>query len=228
MQAGLSLDGVRATFPGLAEPALDIPALHVARGALLAVAGPSGSGKSTFVNLVTGLDRPAAGKVVWDGTDISALPEGQRDRWRAEHVGLVMQDFHLLPGLDALDNVLLPARLGFGRLPSGLPGQARALLDRVGVQTGERRLETLSRGEMQRIAIARALLRRPDIVVADEPTASLDAEAGARVTELLVDLAAETGFTLIAVSHDEGLLSRMQRRLTLRGGRIVADDGGGP
>jgi putative ABC transport system ATP-binding protein len=223
MTPGLRLTEVRAEFPGMGAPALDIADLAVKPGALLAVAGPSGSGKTTFVQLVTGLDRPSCGTIVWDGTDIAGLSEGARDRWRAENVGLVMQEFHLLPGLDAMDNVLLPARLGAARLAPGLPERARALLDRVGVATGRRHVETMSRGEKQRVAIARALLRRPAIVVADEPTASLDAEAGARVADLLVELAREAGATLIAVSHDDRLLRRLSRRLTLEGGRVVRD-----
>lgn len=219
----LVVEALRVTFPGLAAPVLDIPALTIAAGERVAITGPSGSGKSTLINMLTGLDRPTAGHVLWDGLDITGLSEGWRDRWRAAHVGLVMQDFHLFPGLDALENVLLPARLGRMRVPADTKIRASALLERVGLSRPDQSIETLSRGEMQRVAVARALLGRPGILIADEPTASLDAEAGGVVADLLVELAASEGATLIAVTHDERLAARAERRIALKSGRIVAD-----
>ncbi|MFT4011925.1 MAG: ATP-binding cassette domain-containing protein [Paracoccus sp. (in: a-proteobacteria)] len=222
----LVLDGLRLRYPDLAEPALDLPRLRVAAGSSLAVTGPSGAGKSTFINAITGLERPTEGCVLWQGQDIARLSESGRDRWRARHVGLVMQDFHLFPGLSAVENVLLPARFRHLRLPSQLRERAVALLERVGLTPGARGIETFSRGEMQRVAIARALLSGPGVIVADEPTASLDPGSGAAVCALLVALAQEHRATLIVVTHDQALSGRLQRRITLGGGRLVADTQG--
>ena len=134
----------------------------------------------------------------------------------------VMQDFHLFPGLSALENVLLPLRLS-GGVGKAAIGRAHALLARVGLSRPKQAIESMSRGEMQRVAIARALLREPAVIVADEPTASLDAESGALVGDLVLALAREAGSTLIVVSHDTGLTERLARRLTFSAGRIVAD-----
>ena len=148
------------------------------------------------------------------------LPEERRDRWRAATIGLVMQEFHLFPGLSALDNVLLPARLESRRLAAGLKRRAIELLERTGIARHGQMIDTLSRGEMQRVALARALVRRPPVVVADEPSASLDEDSGAAVGDLLVELAGENLATLIVVSHDERLIRRMRRRIDLRNGQL--------
>jgi putative ABC transport system ATP-binding protein len=216
----LTLDQVRVSYPGLETPVLDIRSLAIAAEECVAVTGPSGSGKTTLVNIITGLARPDQGRVLWGAEDIAALPEARRDRWRAETVGLVMQDFHLFEGLSALDNVLLPARL---RRAAGRDAvdHAHALLARVGIKRPGQTTATLSRGEMQRVAVARALLRRPKVLIADEPTASLDPGHGAEVAELLLSLARESGATLIAVSHDERLIKRMDRSLALKAGRLA-------
>ncbi|WP_371348336.1 ABC transporter ATP-binding protein [Ancylobacter sp. IITR112] len=218
---GLILRDLVVRFPGLERPALDIPALDLHAGSHVALTGPSGSGKTTLINIITGLDRAPAGRVMWGDTDIARLGEGARDRWRAAHVGLVMQEFHLFPGLSALENVLLPQRLTRFRLAPSVREEALRLLARVGIERPGQRIETLSRGQMQRVAVARALVARPRILVADEPTASLDAEAGAAVAELLAALACEVGATLIVASHDVGLIATMARVLRLEGGRLV-------
>ncbi|WP_036744992.1 ATP-binding cassette domain-containing protein [Paracoccus sp. N5] len=219
----LHMTGVEVRFPGLGSPALAVPELRIAAGAMVAVAGPSGSGKSTLVNVLTGLERPAHGAVRWGGTDIAALSEGARDRWRGAHVGLVMQDFHLFPGLSALDNVLLPARMARAA-DRALVARAADLLAGMGLDRPRQRIETMSRGEMQRVAIARALLRRPGIIVADEPTASLDATTGEVIAGLLIGLARDSGATLIVVTHDPALVQRLPRRIALARGRVVAAD----
>ncbi|MCQ1834845.1 ABC transporter ATP-binding protein [Neorhizobium galegae] len=219
----LHLDGLEKSFPGLGSPVLLVDFLVIAAGERVAVTGGSGSGKSTFINVITGLERPTSGKVVWSGEDISRLSETARDRWRAEHVGLVMQDFHLFPGLSAVENVLLPARLA-RVADAALIARAHDLLKDVGLSRPDQKIETMSRGEMQRVAIARAVLRKPGVIVADEPTASLDVEAGETVGRLLLDMATETKSMLIVVSHDERLIDRLDRRITLSAGRIVADD----
>ena len=219
----LDLEDIAVSFPGLAAPVLRIERLALTAGSQLAVTGPSGSGKSTFVNVVTGLERVGQGRVCWGDTDIARLPEGARDRWRGHNIGLVMQDFHLFPGLSALGNVLLPLRLS-GRAGKSTIERGRSLLERVGLSRPDQAIDGMSRGEMQRVALARALLRRPAVLVADEPTASLDAASGAVVGDLLIELAGAEGSTLIVVSHDTALTSRLARRLTLAAGRIASDE----
>lgn len=221
--AELVIEDLKVSFPDTPAAVLDIPRLQVASGATVAVMGPSGSGKTTLVNAITGLDRQGTGHVCWGEQDIRQFGEAERDRWRARHVGLIMQDFHLFPGLDALENVLLPARFHHWRLPSELKTRAHTLLERVGVATGKRPVEVLSRGEKQRVAVARALLNIPAIVVADEPTASLDARNGEQIAELLAMLAAEHRITLIAITHDKRLAALMSRCLYLDKGQLVAD-----
>ena len=218
----LHLSSVAVRYPGLESPVLRIGDLRIPAGGRVAVVGPSGSGKSTLVNVLTGLEPPAEGRVLWDGTDIARLTEGARDRWRGANVGLVMQDFHLFPGLSALENVLLPARLA-RVADAALVRRAGDLLARVGLARPGQRIETMSRGEMQRVAVARALLRAPGVIVADEPTASLDPANGAAIGTLLLDLAESAGATLVVVSHDPVLTGRLPRVLALAGGAVQSD-----
>src|SRR5262249_36208478 len=147
------------------------------------------------------------GRVCWDGLDLLALGEAARDRWRRRSVGLVFQQFHLFSSLSPLENVLLPARFCGFRVEAAVRRRARALLNRVEVRaTGE--TASLSRGELQRVALARALLFEPPILLADEPTASLDAEAAARVAGLIFSACRETGATLLLVTHDAALAAQ--------------------
>ncbi|MDW5315738.1 ABC transporter ATP-binding protein [Rhizobium sp. PL01] len=220
----LDLNQISVSYPGLPSPVLDIPSLSVGAGSRVAVTGASGSGKSTLVNILTGLERCAGGYIRWGGTDIAAMSERSRDRWRGAHIGLVMQDFHLFPGLSAVDNILLPARLSRAMQP-GDPDRALMLLYAVGLCRADQKIETMSRGEMQRVAIARALLRRPGVLIADEPTASLDSESGDAVARLLIDLSVSNESTLIVVSHDPRLTGQLDRRITLSAGRIASDRG---
>lgn len=218
----LNMTNVEMSFPGLATPVLSIAGLRIEAGTRVAIAGASGSGKSTFVNLVTGLERASKGRVAWNSSDLSTLSQRERDRWRGETIGLVMQDFHLFPGLSALDNVLLPVRLAFAARPDHVK-RAHDLLHRTGLKKPQQRIETMSRGEMQRVAVARALLRKPAVIVADEPTASLDADNGKAVGDLIFELARAEKSTLITISHDQRLIARFERRIELANGRIVAD-----
>ena len=220
----LALDIINLTmrFPGLDAPVLAIGRLHLAAGGQLAVTGASGSGKTTLVNAITGLETVSGGAVAWGGTDMTRLSTGRRDAFRAAHIGLVMQDFHLFPGLSAFENVVLPVRLA-RRLKPAERERALRLLDTVAIARPGQPVETLSRGEMQRVAVARALLARPGVIVADEPTASLDARTGNAVADLLTRLAEAEGATLIAVTHDPALMERLGRRIHLAGGRIAED-----
>ncbi|MCW4116051.1 ATP-binding cassette domain-containing protein [Aurantimonas sp. MSK8Z-1] len=217
----LAIRDLEVRFPGLDQPVLAISELALPAGSQVALTGPSGSGKTTFINVVTGLEPATSGHVAWRGTDLEALSESRRDRWRAANVGLVMQDFHLFPGLSAIDNVLLPQRLARLRRLPALTEEARRLLTRVGILRHGQPVETMSRGQMQRVAVARALVARPGVIVADEPTASLDAESGTAVADLLIELVSEAGATLIVASHDPRFVGRLGRVLRLDGGRLL-------
>ena len=221
----LAISGLTIRFPGLDAPVLSIDRLDLPAGGRLAVTGASGSGKSTLVNAITGLDGVTGGSVSWGATDIARLGPARRDAFRAAHIGLVMQDFHLFPGLSAFENAVLPARL-MRRLTPTIRERALRLLETAGIARPGQSVETLSRGEMQRVAVARALLGKPGVIVADEPTASLDARTGEAVADLLVDLARSEGATLVVVTHDPALTERLDRRIGLAGGRIVEDSMG--
>jgi putative ABC transport system ATP-binding protein len=201
---------------------LEIPALTVPPASTLAVAGPSGAGKTTLLHVIAGLLQPARGRVTFGGADIGALSGGARDRWRRRCVGLVFQDFALLHELDMLDNILLPASFDHWRIPAALRQRALDLLRRVGLTPSRRPVHSLSRGEQQRVALARALLRRPALILADEPTASLDAESGASVAALLMSTAREDGATVIVASHDARIIDRLDRVARLDRGRLAA------
>lgn len=200
--------------------ALRLDRLDVAPATALGVSGPSGAGKSTLLHIVAGLALPSEGAVTWGATRIDRLGEGARDRWRRETVGFVFQDFHLVDELSVLDNVLLPARFAAFHAAPALRARAHALIERVDLADPARRAARLSRGERQRVAVARALLMGPRLILADEPTASLDAANGHEVADLLVASARESGATLIVAAHDRDLLARMDRVVALRAGHV--------
>jgi putative ABC transport system ATP-binding protein len=193
--------------------------LAVTPGEALAVVGASGSGKSTLLALLAGLDTPTSGTVTLDGVDLFSLDEDQRARLRGRLLGFVFQSFQLLPALTALENVMLPLELAYA---DDAEARAREMLVRVGL--GERLQhypKHLSGGEQQRVALARAFVVRPKLLLADEPTGSLDAASGAQIIELLFELNREQGTTLVLVTHDEALASRCARSVRLAGGRIA-------
>jgi putative ABC transport system ATP-binding protein len=201
----------------LAGVSLTVPARQ-----FLAVAGPSGSGKSTLLGLLAGLDRPSAGRIEVAGVDITALDEDRLARFRRDTIGYVFQSFHLIPTLTALENVSLPLELCGD--PDPLE-RARALLAEVGLADRGRHYPVqLSGGEQQRVAVARAVARRPAVLLADEPTGNLDSVTGRQIVDLLVDLNRRLGSTLVLVTHDPALASHADRMVTLRDGRIVADE----
>jgi putative ABC transport system ATP-binding protein len=203
-----------------AVTALEIDRLSVPGGALLAVTGPSGSGKSTLLYAIGGLLKPRRGRVLWDERDLLGESETARDRWRRHTVGFAFQDFHLLPELSPLQNVLLPASFERFAAPRAVRERAHALLDRLEVPQARASTSGLSRGEQQRVAIARALLFDPPVILADEPTASLDAKSGAVVIDILMQLSTRDGRTVIAVSHDQALLKRFASTVALDHGRM--------
>ena len=198
---------------------LEIERLEIPPGAHIAIFGPSGSGKTTLLHVLSGIEVPHSGRVCWNGTDLFALGEGARDRWRRYSVGLVFQQFHLFASLSPLENVLLPARFSTFQVDTPVERRARSLLDQVEVRAAGD-TPRLSRGEMQRVALARALLFAPPILLADEPTASLDAKAAARVAALMFSACRENGATLLLVTHDSTLAAHCQRVMQLAAGRL--------
>jgi putative ABC transport system ATP-binding protein len=228
-QPALEARGLSKVVPAAADGAaagsltiLDDINLTIARGETVAVLGASGSGKSTLLGLLAGLDRPTHGTVRMFGRDLYELDEDGRARLRAENVGFVFQSFQLLPHLTALENAMLPLELG-ARAPKGetAPAAARALLARVGLQARMQHYPaTLSGGEQQRVALARAFVARPPILLADEPTGSLDAATGASVIELMFALNRETGSTLVLVTHDPQIAALCRRKVLLSAGRL--------
>jgi lipoprotein-releasing system ATP-binding protein len=200
--------------------------LGAAAGEFLSVVGASGSGKSTLLHLLGCLDRPDKGQILLDGRRIDDLPAGERDRLRNQTFGFIFQFYHLLPELTALENVLVPQMIGHSALSWFFRGRelkrrATELLERVGLGHRLRhRPRELSGGEMQRAAVARALINKPRVLLADEPTGNLDAEAGAEVVRLLRDLNRQDGLTIIMVTHNMDIVASTDRVARLVQGRI--------
>ncbi len=200
---------------------LDDVSFTIAPGESVAVVGPSGAGKSTLLALLAGLDLPTRGHVELNGTNLSSLDEDGRALARAENVGFVFQSFHLVPSLNALENVMLPLELS-GHQEARRA--ARELIDKVGL--GERWSHypaQLSGGEKQRVAIARAFATEPAVLFADEPTGNLDSRTGATIMELMFELNRSSSTTLILVTHDSTLADRCDRILALDAGRLISD-----
>jgi putative ABC transport system ATP-binding protein len=201
----------------LTEVTLDVPA-----GQFLAVAGPSGSGKSTLLGLIAGLDQPTAGRIHVAGVEITRLSEDALARFRRDTLGYVFQAYHLIPTLTALENVAVPLELAGDS--DALP-RATALLAEVGLADRAHHYPVqLSGGEQQRVAVARAMARRPALLLADEPTGNLDSGTGKQIIELLVGLRDTLASTLVLVTHDPALAARADRVVTLRDGRVVSDE----
>jgi putative ABC transport system ATP-binding protein len=203
---------------------LDDINLEIASGETVAIVGASGSGKSTLLGLLAGLDVPTSGEVRLFGADLFANDEDGRARLRAQNIGFVFQSFQLLPHLSAQENVLLPMELS-GRTPDGVAATmaAREMLARVGLaERLSHYPKTLSGGEQQRVALARAFVLRPPLLLADEPTGSLDARTGDAVIELMFELNRERGSTLVLVTHDPQIAARCGRRIEIQAGRVVS------
>ena len=195
---------------------LELPELTVEAHVELVVAGPSGSGKTTLLNILSGLVRPSEGRVEVLGQDLFALPEGRRDAFRARHIGFVFQTFNLIGALSALENVLLAMAIA-GAVPKRERWQrALHLLEQVGMRHRvHHRPSQLSVGEQQRVAVARALANRPELVLADEPTANLDRRSAGAVLQVLRDAVAAEGATLIMATHDPRIIESAPRVLHL-------------
>lgn len=201
---------------------LDAVSFEVVAGATIAIVGASGSGKTTLLGLLAGLDQPTSGDVVIDGVALSTLDQDGCAAMRQRLLGFVFQSFQLLPALTALENVMLPLELAGA---NDATDRARSWLARVGLA---RRVthypRQLSGGEQQRVAIARAFASEPKILMADEPTGNLDGTTGVEIADLMFRLNREHGTTLLLVTHDAGLASRCERRISLAVGRLVADE----
>ena len=211
--------GKRVRLPDRELTILKEVSFSIGAGEAIAIVGASGSGKSTLLSLLAGLDVPSEGSVRLDGVVLSTLDEDGRAKLRGEKIGFVFQSFQLLPALTALENVMLPLELR-GDRDAATP--ARKILERVGL--GERLghyPRQLSGGEQQRVALARAFVTQPTLLFADEPTGNLDTETGSAIIDLLFELNAQSGTTLVLVTHDERIAERCGRVLRLAAGRLV-------
>jgi putative ABC transport system ATP-binding protein len=230
----VTMSGVRFAWPGRRcfQMSVDQFALHEKERLLLI--GPSGSGKSTFLSLLAGIVSPQSGSISILGTDIARVKGAARDRFRGEHFGIIFQMFNLLPYGSVIDNVLLPLSFSAGRrkraaATGSIEAEAARLLDRLGLSASivqGASAASLSVGQQQRVAAARALIGAPQIIIADEPTSALDRSAQLAFLDLLFDVAAEAGATLIMVSHDESLAVRFSRVVPLENIARIEHGGG--
>jgi putative ABC transport system ATP-binding protein len=216
----IEIDQLRFRWQPSAPLCLDIANLRIAAGERVLVHGPSGSGKSTLLGLFGGVLRPESGRVLTLGQDLAALSAPARDRFRVDHVGFVFQQFNLVPYLGVIDNVLLPCRISSRRSEragADLPAQARRLLRALDLAADldSRPVTQLSVGQQQRVAVARALIGRPEIVIADEPTSALDEARQGRFLDLLLRECQASNASLIFVSHDRRLASHFSRQIAL-------------
>ena len=222
--ADLKVVDVSKTYPTRAEPLVVLRdvSLEMNRGETLAILGPSGCGKSTLLHILGTLEQPSEGTVEIAGQQPLSLPEPQLADFRGQQIGFVFQDHHLLPHCSVLENVLVPA-VARGRIDAATAERARELVDRVGLSERSDHLPAeLSGGERQRAAVARALINRPVLLLADEPTGNLDRETARSVAELLLELGKQEQMMLIVVTHSLELAPLLGRRMSLEGGRLVA------
>ena len=220
----IRIDAVVKSFDAVSEPVLRGVDLSIERGESIAILGPSGSGKSTLLHVLGTLEPPTSGRVLWEGEDVSSWDLDALARFRNEKIGFVFQHHYLLPQCSAFENVLVPTLPAGKTIDRGaVEARARELLERVGL--GARlthRPAQLSGGERQRVAVVRALINEPELVLADEPTGSLDEDSADGLGELLVELNREHGVALVVVTHSRRLGERMGRVLELRAGKLGA------
>ncbi len=222
-----AVDAVFADAGGASIHALQQVSAEFLPGQLSVIVGPSGSGKSTLLHALAGIVVPQHGLISFGATVVNQLDESRRDAWRLAHCGLVFQEFRLIDELDALGNVLLPAQFQQARIPALLRARALELLERFDVPQRAGPVAKMSRGEQQRVALARALLLDPPLILADEPTASLDADNGQRIAAALKALA-QSGKTVITVTHDDKLVARADSLLRMQAGQVLPSIAGSP
>lgn len=218
----IEMEAVRRVHTGRGAPvvALDGVDLVIARGEFIAVRGPSGSGKSTMLNLIGGLDQPTTGTLKVGGEDLGVLDQKSLTAYRRDGVGFVFQFFNLLPSLSAWENVAVPGMLAGSRLAKVRP-RAAALLERVGLADRmDHRPAELSGGQLQRIALARALFHEPPLILADEPTGNLDSTTAASILALLAETAADDNRTVVVVTHDPTVADAADRQVCIQDGRL--------
>lgn len=213
----IELQGVKFTYPGASQPTLEIPELAIAKGERVFLYGPSGSGKTTLLEVLSGVLVPQEGKLLVAGTELQNLSPAQRDQFRAEKMGYVFQNFNLLPYLNVRDNIELPIRLRSRTelRPQNEVDLLRHLAERLGLTNLlEQSVLQLSVGQQQRVAVARALFGKPQILFADEPTSSLDYDNREKFLKLMFELSQEVGSTVLFVSHDRSLERLFDRSLS--------------
>lgn len=218
------LDGVRYYYQDGSHRHLVLDGINasLARAESIALLGASGAGKSTLLNLIAGIELPVAGHVRISGVELSSLSERERTLFRRRHIGFVYQFFNLIPHLTLLENIRLPRELN-GEHPRKAADYGLQWLQRMGLRDRAGAFpEQVSGGEQQRVAIARALVHQPDLVLADEPTGSLDADTGADVLKLLLETVSHNGTTLLLVTHSESVASQAQRQLELADGKLIS------
>ena len=225
----LLIDTLRYTWPGDSRPVLDIEHMQLGEGEKVFLYGPSGSGKSTLLAAIGGLIRPDSGRLMFRGEDLSALSGARRDRFRAEHLGVIFQQFNLLPWLDVRANVMLPCRFSAARArrAGDVRAAAEQLLQGMDLERSlwARRADQLSVGQQQRVAAARALIGRPALILADEPTSALDSDRRQTFLDLLFAQIEAAESTLLFVSHDRELARRFDRSIdltTINAGEVKA------
>lgn len=202
---------------------LSLPPLSVSQGELIGIRGPSGAGKSTLLYGLAGLMNGVRGSIRWGDTDIVALTDTARTKFRADHIGMIFQDFHLFEELGALANASIASLFRPRAERKAIETRADDHLNSLGIDSAARTVSSFSGGERQRVAIARALASNSPVLLADEPTASLDRETADRLVDDLITLVRQSGKTFIAVSHDQHLIDRMDRILTITDGKMVDD-----
>jgi putative ABC transport system ATP-binding protein len=215
-----AVDAVFADAGGASIYALQQVSAEFLPGQLSVIVGPSGSGKTTLLHALAGIVVPQRGLISYGETVVNQLGEGRRDAWRLTHCGLLFQEFRLIEELDALANVLLPAQFKQTKLPAGMRERGCELLERFDVPRRSTQVAKMSRGEQQRVAIARALLLDPPLILADEPTASLDADNGRLIAAALQTLA-NSGKTVVTITHDDKLVALADNLLRMQAGRIL-------
>ncbi len=215
----LELKDLQYTWPGDHHPVIQLESLGLEAGEKVFMFGPSGSGKSTLLGLIAGLIRPQRGQVLFQERELTALGGARRDLFRAQHLGVIFQQFNLLPWLDLTSNVTLPCRFSKARAEraGNVRQAAESLLEAMGLARSlwRRRSDSISVGQQQRVAAARALIGRPDLILADEPTSALDGNRRAEFLELLFDQVDAAQSTLLFVSHDRDLARRFDRAIDL-------------
>jgi lipoprotein-releasing system ATP-binding protein len=195
--------------------------LEIKKGERLSIVGPSGSGKTTLLNLIGALDQPDSGEIFFEGTNITAYSKKELAEFRNKHLGFVFQLHHLMPQLTLWENVLLPV-LPLGRVTKAQEEWAEYLIRKVGIwEQKDQKPSEMSGGECQRTAVVRSLINKPELILADEPTGALDEKNAAALTELLLSLSKEEGVTLVTVTHSAELSGKMDRKLTLKNGKLI-------